>query len=160
MVFDEKYGRVEWIRENDKSHINLNDTQVFNSDEIMTDPCISHHVTPKKRRRGRWQLKHGYVIWHLPLRDCTTGIINHDTILHYRAIIHLQKFSERPRMFRGVISRDRFSCSWLPKEWFRPIVATFVASGDSEDTLDLEYRQRERVFEAAVRQAEASRQRK
>jgi hypothetical protein len=29
------------------------------------------------------------------------------TVLHYHAEIHLNKFGERPRMFRGVITRDR-----------------------------------------------------
>jgi hypothetical protein len=29
------------------------------------------------------------------------------TVLHYHADIHLNKFGERPRMFRGVITRDR-----------------------------------------------------
>lgn len=129
----------------------------FQSNNLQCDnPML--HVSKSKRRRGRWQLKHGYVIWHLPMRDCKADMRKQDTILHYRAIVHLQKFSERPRMFRGVISRDRFSHSWLPKEWFRPIVATFVASGDSEDTLDLEYRNRDKVYEAAVREAEKSRQ--
>jgi len=34
------------------------------------------------------------------------------------------------------------SSSWLPKGWFRPVVATFTAVGIGEDTADLSYRER------------------
>lgn len=82
------------------------------------------------------------------------------TTLHYRTDIHLNKFGERPRMFKGIITRDRFSVigemqSDDKKVWslfglslppratiFRPVVATFEACGIGEDTVDLTYRER------------------
>jgi hypothetical protein len=81
------------------------------------------------------------------------------TTLHYRADIHLNKFGERPRMFKGIITRDRYSVIGdvpggpkkasffgrsLPTRTslFRPVVATFEACGIGEDTVDLSYRER------------------
>ena len=82
------------------------------------------------------------------------------TTLHYRTDIHLNKFGERPRMFKGIITRDRYSGigdiqSSGRKVWslfglslpptnslFRPVVATFEACGIGEDTVDLAYRER------------------
>ena len=81
------------------------------------------------------------------------------TTLHYRADIHLNKFGERPRMFKGIITRDRYSIIGdvpegskkaslfgrnLPTRTslFRPVVATFEACGIGEDTVDLSYRER------------------
>jgi len=82
------------------------------------------------------------------------------TTLHYRADIHLNKFGERPRMFKGVVTRDRFlsigaktgknsnpqkflGLHLPPKaSLFRPVVATFEADGIGEDTADTRYRTR------------------
>jgi hypothetical protein len=83
------------------------------------------------------------------------------TTLHYRTEIHLNKFGERPRMFKGIITRDRYSVIGdrpddtkkaasifgfknLPPRTmiFRPVVATFEAWGIGEDTVDLAYRER------------------
>lgn len=82
------------------------------------------------------------------------------TTLHYRTDIHLNKFGERPRMFKGIITRDRYAVIGerldgtkkapslfglsLPTRTalFRPVVATFEACGIGEDTVDLAYRER------------------
>ena len=82
------------------------------------------------------------------------------TTLHYRTDIHLNKFGERPRMFKGIVTRDRyeviggiqgdgkkvlslFGLSLPPRgTLFRPVVATFEACGIGEDTVDLAYRER------------------
>jgi hypothetical protein len=77
------------------------------------------------------------------------------TVLHYHADIHLSKFQERPRMFKGVITRDHFHETVLPiklfgqtqqllfrKNLFRPVVATFTAEGIGEDTVDFSYKKR------------------
>ena len=82
------------------------------------------------------------------------------TTLHYRTDIHLNKFGERPRMFKGIVTRDRYSVIgggqgdenkvWslfglsLPPRatLFRPVVATFEACGMGEDSVDLAYRER------------------
>ena len=62
LVFDDKRGRVEWIHTgicntpyNDTRIVNGND---FQSNNLQCDnPML--HVSKSKRRRGRWQLKHG-----------------------------------------------------------------------------------------------------
>mmetsp|Transcript_835 Transcript_835/g.1921 ORF Transcript_835/g.1921 Transcript_835/m.1921 type:complete len:588 (-) Transcript_835:1455-3218(-) len=83
------------------------------------------------------------------------------TTLHYRADIHLNKFGDRPRMFKGVVTRDRFSTVGGKSEkpgtkpltflglrvpprskLFRPIIATFEADGIGVDTVDTTYRDR------------------
>ena len=64
------------------------------------------------------------------------------TVLHYHADIHLNKFGERPRMFRGVITRDRTGSSFLPPNFLRPVIGTFSAEGIGHDTADTSYRDR------------------
>ncbi|KAL7530434.1 hypothetical protein ACHAWF_003372 [Thalassiosira exigua] len=63
------------------------------------------------------------------------------TVLRYRCDVHLNKFGERPRMFRGVVTRDRHS-SFLPPSFLRPVVGTFSAVGIGRDTADVSYRER------------------
>jgi hypothetical protein len=60
-------------------------------------------------------------------------------ILHYHADIHLNKFGKQPRMFRGVVTRDR--CSDKP-HLFRPVLATFSAQGIGKDTVNVSYENR------------------
>ena len=174
LVFDDKSSRVEWKQNNALAPVCDNMGNKTSSDVSFTRPSSQSNFEPsigsnntsesvthisKLRRRGIWKISHGNVIWHLPLRfdkyhPAQKKHKNEKTTLHYKATIHLQKFSDKPRMFRGVITRDRYSNSWLPKHWFRPVVATFVASGYGEDTLDLEYQYRDRVNEAAARSAQ------
>ena len=69
-------------------------------------------------RVGKWRIGHSGVAFDIPvLMSATrkTSGSNSDkvmspkmTVLHYHADIHLNKFGERPRMFRGVITRDRY----------------------------------------------------
>lgn len=61
-------------------------------------------------------------------------------VYQYSAVQHPNVFGERPRMLRGIVTRD------LQQEkpngrrpLFRPVVGTFYAYGDSEDTHDLSY---------------------
>lgn len=67
------------------------------------------------------------------------------TRLYYHADIHLSKFQSKPRMFKGIIVRDRF-CSTnrvgIFKNLFRPVIASFTAEGIGEDTLALSYKKR------------------
>eukprot|EP00550_Attheya_septentrionalis_P003152 CAMPEP_0198284320 /NCGR_PEP_ID=MMETSP1449-20131203/3794_1 /TAXON_ID=420275 /ORGANISM="Attheya septentrionalis, Strain CCMP2084" /LENGTH=344 /DNA_ID=CAMNT_0043981329 /DNA_START=80 /DNA_END=1114 /DNA_ORIENTATION=- len=60
-------------------------------------------------------------------------------MLHYHADIHLNKFGKQPRMFRGVVTRDR--CSDKP-HLFRPVLATFTAQGIGKDTVNVSYENR------------------
>ena len=72
-----------------------------------------------KPRVGKWRIGHSGVAFDIPIQvvagtttstrkklqqnEATNGV----TVLHYHADIHLNKFGERPRMFKGVITRDR-----------------------------------------------------
>jgi hypothetical protein len=79
-----------------------------------------------KPRVGKWRIGHSGVAFDIPVPVAANGRRwrgvggndNEDdngapsssrrmTVLHYHAEIHLNKFGERPRMFRGVITRDR-----------------------------------------------------
>lgn len=85
---------------------------------------IDNNTTPPRNnnrpRVGKWRIGHSGVAFDIPVlisanRKCS-GTSNSDkvmspkkmTVLHYHADIHLNKFGERPRMFRGVITRDRY----------------------------------------------------
>lgn len=185
MVFDSDARRVEWIypgtgernnstsgQDNDVSSSAHNSTLTQTIHQANTidastptyHPPILEHV--RKKRMGRWKLQHGCVTWHLPLRrdESSNDYRAHDTILHYHAYIHLQKFDSKPRMYRGVITRDRYKSKkgglMIPKDWFRPVVATFQGIGQGEDTVDINYRGRYHSIEAAAREAERERQSK
>lgn len=58
---------------------------------------------------GKWKIGHSGVIFDIPVSFHHIGEPSEQksTVLHYHADIHLNKFGERPRMFRGVITRDR-----------------------------------------------------
>lgn len=53
----------------------------------------------------------------------------------YSAQVHLNVFGPRPRMLRGVVTRDRYSTSWIPPHVLRPVIGTFYGFGDGKDTL-------------------------
>mmetsp|Transcript_18234 Transcript_18234/g.23635 ORF Transcript_18234/g.23635 Transcript_18234/m.23635 type:complete len:246 (+) Transcript_18234:134-871(+) len=151
LEFDDKRKRVEWHGIDDQ----LNSTSVDRIDEENVDG--EHQTRSIRRRIGTWKLEHGHVIWHLPWRvldvennDADFLSLHDDTILHYRAIIHLQKFSHQPRMFKGTISRDRSN----RMNWLRPVVGTFVARGVGEDTLDLDYSHRAQANQLVMRKIE------
>ena len=119
-----------------------------------------------KSRVGKWRIGHSGVAFDIPVTVSSRGgrwkkekIMSGDgggscedgnrtvlskkrmTVLHYHADIHLNKFGERPRMFRGVITRDRHS-SFLPSNFLRPVVGTFSAEGIGHDTSDTSYKER------------------
>uniref|UniRef100_A0A7S4QWF8 Uncharacterized protein n=1 Tax=Ditylum brightwellii TaxID=49249 RepID=A0A7S4QWF8_9STRA len=75
------------------------------------------------------------------------------TVLHYHADLHLNKFGERPRMRRGIITRDRFRyLSFLPPHLFRPVIATFSAEGVGKDMIDITYKERQMLQEQMMQQ--------
>ena len=69
----------------------------------------------KKPKVGKWKLGHSGVAFDIPVQvhvkrksdNNEQKMQSRVTVLHYHADIHLNKFGERPRMFRGVITRDR-----------------------------------------------------
>lgn len=132
-------------------------------------------------RVGKWRIGHSGVAFDIPVLMGANKKINGNndkvtsppkmTVLHYHADIHLNKFGERPRMFRGVITRDRYDSnrlhvvkldderrnlshlypsvlnhyrhsSFLPPNLFRPVIGTFSAEGVGHDTADTSYKTR------------------
>lgn len=115
--------------------------QCAESDEKSEDSISSRRVT----KIGKWKMDMSGVSWSMPVRvgsdDSSEGVAK-TTTLHYHADIHLSKFQEQPRMFKGVVSRDRFSGIGIRKDLFRPVIATFTAEGIGKDTVDTSYKKR------------------
>lgn len=116
--------------------------------KIGDDDSAVPTVQPRRRKNprvGKWRIGHGGVCIDIPATLTNTKPGGTDgvkrTVLHYRADIHLNKFGERPRMFRGVITRDRHS-SIFPANFLRPVVGTFSAEGIGKDTADTSYKDR------------------
>ena len=103
---------------------------------------------------GKWKIDTSGVSWSIPVVLKSKDSISNQrrTTLHYHADIHLSKFQDRPRMFRGVVTRDRFEEFTIPslfsspltiqKGVFRPVIATFTAEGVGKDTVDVSYKER------------------
>jgi hypothetical protein len=104
---------------------------------------------------GKWKLDTSGVSWSIPVIcrmkpiDGVTdqSIVIARSTLHYHADIHLSKFQNQPRMFRGVVTRDHFAGDSVPgmnirKSLFRPVIATFTAEGIGKDTVDISYKKR------------------
>jgi hypothetical protein len=149
------------------------------------DDRIDNNTTPPRNnnrpRVGKWRIGHSGVAFDIPvLISANRKSSGSDkvmspkkmTVLHYHADIHLNKFGERPRMFRGVITRDRYvrilcfkycfhfsytiyqskrcfhthlvvrHSSFLPPNLFRPVIGTFSAEGIGHDTVDTSYKAR------------------
>ena len=119
----------------------------------------------RRTKIGRWNLDHSGISFQIPVRvpifptaeateaahgndSCDNGgpattMMMKSTVLNYHAEIHLNRFGERPRMCRGVVTRDRYvQTSFLPPQLFRPVVTTFTAEGVGKDTLDTTYKER------------------
>ena len=113
----------------------------INTDETSEDSITSRRVT----KIGKWKMGTNGVSWSMPVRvesdDLLEGVAK-TTTLHYHADIHLSKFQEQPRMFKGVVTRDRFTGIGIRKDLFRPVIATFTAEGIGKDTVDTSYRKR------------------
>ncbi|KAL7533304.1 hypothetical protein ACHAXR_005162, partial [Thalassiosira sp. AJA248-18] len=117
-------------------------------DEGGSNPTTTGAGKKKKPRVGKWRVAHSGVAFDIPVqinvkrkRGGSNNNISRMTVLHYHADIHLNKFGERPRMFRGVITRDRHS-SFLPPNFLRPVIGTFSAEGIGHDTADTSYKER------------------
>ncbi|KAL7513333.1 hypothetical protein ACHAXN_010502 [Cyclotella atomus] len=91
---------------------------------------------------GKWKIGHGGVAFDVQVNVCRRGNAQEMAVLHYHADIHLNKFGERPRMFRGIITRDRYNSSVLPPNFLRPVIGTFSAQGIGHDTADTSYKER------------------
>jgi hypothetical protein len=80
---------------------------------------------------GNWELAPHGLTWKLPMGDRQLFTFYGDLLLN--------PFGDQPKITRGLILRETKS------GWFRPVVATFTASGIGEDTADLSYRNRKRL---------------
>mmetsp|Transcript_7615 Transcript_7615/g.11720 ORF Transcript_7615/g.11720 Transcript_7615/m.11720 type:complete len:363 (-) Transcript_7615:25-1113(-) len=121
-----------------------------NNDRVDTTSSSVIQTLRNKPRVGKWRVGHSGVAFDIPVQMSASrksrgndGKVKEPkmTVLHYHADIHLNKFGERPRMFRGVITRDRHS-SFLPPNLFRPVIGTFSAEGIGHDTADTSYKTR------------------
>mmetsp|Transcript_4481 Transcript_4481/g.6858 ORF Transcript_4481/g.6858 Transcript_4481/m.6858 type:complete len:374 (+) Transcript_4481:38-1159(+) len=130
--------------------VSVTDDDSHNNDRIDTTTSSVRQTLRNKPRIGKWRIGHSGVAFDIPVQ-MSVSRKNRDngskvkepkmTVLHYHADIHLNKFGERPRMFRGVITRDRHS-SFLPPNLFRPVIGTFSAEGIGHDTADTSYKTR------------------
>eukprot|EP00956_Cyclotella_meneghiniana_P002223 scaffold2498_cov74-Cyclotella_meneghiniana.AAC.7 len=129
----------------------IQDEQQLTSNNMDASFVPASPTACEKSRRGRvqigkWKVGHNGVAFDIPVSlnsNTNAGEPSHQksTVLHYHADIHLNKFGERPRMFRGVITRDRYS-SVLPPNFLRPVIGTFSAQGTGNDTADTSYKER------------------
>ena len=79
---------------------------------------------------GKWKLAPSGIIWKLTWDDSTYS---------FYADLHLNPFGKYPKMFRGMVIRDR---NVLPPRFLRPLVATFSGMGVGKDTADFSYKKR------------------
>lgn len=124
---------------------------VVNSENTSNSVRSKHRVT----KIGKWKMDSSGLSWSIPVTykiKESSGISDQSlsiarTTLYYHADLHLSKFQEHPRMFRGVVTRDHFHGFAVPgmnirKDLFRPVIATFTAKGIGKDTVDISYRKR------------------
>ena len=83
--------------------------------KILGDSGNTANKKTVKAKVGKWKMGHSGVAFDVPIHLMGTNSRKEKhrklpkfTVLHYHADIHLNKFGERPRMFRGVITRDRY----------------------------------------------------
>ena len=96
---------------------------------------------------GSWHISHGTVYWTIPIW-VTIPCDEHGedeniyklTTLHYSAELHVNKFGKRPKMFKGIVTRDRFDVK--SKLNYRLVMTSFKGVGVGVDTLDLFYKDR------------------
>ncbi|CEL98275.1 unnamed protein product [Vitrella brassicaformis CCMP3155] len=81
--------------------------------------------------KGEWRLDKFGVMWEF-LVDNTTH--------RYMAEVHWNVFGSQPRMYKGVITRDRRAP--IRADLFRPVIGTFTGIGCGTDTADVSYRDR------------------
>mmetsp|Transcript_81 Transcript_81/g.111 ORF Transcript_81/g.111 Transcript_81/m.111 type:complete len:261 (-) Transcript_81:8-790(-) len=94
---------------------------------------------------GRWEVLPNGIVWTIPIQyrdDEKSSESSKETVLNYYADVHLNQFGSCPKMMRGLVTRDRFPNSRLPKHWFRPVVARFTGEGIGKDTADVSYQHR------------------
>jgi len=151
-------GYVVIIEDASQNHI---DNKLFFSSS-------SSEKNKRITRIGKWRMDTAGISWDIPAKLClpirskeihesftdtypSESQISKWTVLHYHADINLSPFQHQPRMFRGIVTRDRFNEFPLllfflrgtkGKQIFRPVIGTFTAEGIGEDTIDFLYKNR------------------
>ena len=138
-------GFVVLIEEDDNNNDHNDDSTIQKSNQKITNV-------------GKWQMNTNGICWTIqtpvPKGDNKEGKgerfnNGNSTCLYYHADIHLSKFQSKPRMLKGIVSRDRYDTNLkdngkheLRKKLFRPVIGSFTAEGIGEDTLVLQYKDR------------------
>lgn len=122
MEFDEN-GYVRCQHPNRSNHRKENDKDIFD-DHVDNDNGPTYVV-------GTWKLAPSGVVWE---------IVWDGTVYSFFADLQVNPFGDYPKMFRGLVIRDR--SSFLPKRFLRPVVASFSGRGFGKDTADFSYRDR------------------
>ena len=97
--------------------------------KILGDASNAANRKTVNAKVGKWKMGHSGVAFDVPIHLLGTNSrkgkhrkLPKFTVLHYHADIHLNKFGERPRMFKGVITRDRYV---IPSELVRVMVDAY-----------------------------------
>ena len=101
------------------------------NENVTTDEHSNTIATTEDYIVGTWRLAPSGLIWEMEM----------DGTAHtFYADLHLNPFGHYPKMFRGIVIRDRLD---IPRKRFlRPIAATFSGIGDGIDTADFSYKNR------------------
>lgn len=103
-------------------------------DRLLTlIPLRNKSVSDEEFVLGSWKLAPSGVTWKMNLDEST---------YHFHADLHLNPFGKYPKMFRGMVIRDRRHGGLLPRRFLRPLVATFWGAGAGKDTADFSYTNR------------------
>ena len=126
-----------------------------NTNEEIKAKKIKEKKSKRVTKVGRWTMNTNGISFSIPVRvkmleNSFTPKFqtnSHTVHLHYHADVHLSKFQDQPRMFRGVITRDRLhglrvKGKEIRKDLFRPVVGQFCAKGIGMDSLDTSYKSR------------------
>ncbi|GFH48413.1 hypothetical protein CTEN210_04889 [Chaetoceros tenuissimus] len=147
----ERDAQIENYKEK-RSIFNCNPRYLFKNYNDSRSEEIKEKKSKRVTKVGTWKMNTNGVSFSIPVRvqmleDSFTPKLQTKTqtvYLHYHADVHLSKFQDQPRMFRGVITRDRLHghSSLHRKDLFRPVVGQFCAKGIGMDSLDTSYKSR------------------
>lgn len=103
----------------------------------------NNNFSRRQTKIGKWMLNTNSIFWEIPVRiGLDEENVRRLVQVQYTADVLLNRFGTQPRMIRGIVTRDRSYCSFLPQHFLRPVIATFTATGVGEDTSDITYKNR------------------
>jgi hypothetical protein len=107
-------------------------TRLHKKQDVPSGPS-EDSSDPPQYIAGTWKLAPSGVTWKV-----TWG---GKTYLFF-ACVHANPFGRHPKMFRGIVIRDRTAKKSALRKLFRPVVATFMGTGVGTDTGDFTYQNR------------------